>query len=162
MNTEKTENIEKTESTESTENSQIVPLFKTRKRVLRIPSPFGVLTFKRGQFASADKQVQEFMQNVVCKDPAMQVFVDPKEPTIDLSKQLSQVQLRQQELADLVSLQAQSVNQAHNDPHTATASVMSAGTNSGSVATDLTAQLKQKLAAQALKQTKVSPEDLGA
>jgi len=79
----------------------IVPLFKTRRAHLNVATAggLGMVTFFNQRFATTDERLQEYIQNSLLKDPALRIYVDKDEPTVDLETHMHTVKLPTSELA---------------------------------------------------------------
>lgn len=76
----------------------VVKLFKTRKKQLQLAvTGHGIVAFHNGRFATTNPELEAEIEKLF-KDPALLLYVDPEEETIDLDTQLNTVKLREHEL----------------------------------------------------------------
>lgn len=68
----------------------IAKVYKTRTRNMNFPTPFGLITFSNHRFLIEDVKENQakiaFIENVMMKDPATGIFVDPNEKERDLDQ----------------------------------------------------------------------------
>lgn len=135
-------------SKDSNENNRT--LFKSHRRTLRVMTHVGVISFKSSgngsKFATLDDEIESYVKTQLMKDRNLGIFIDPKEPTIDMLKSAGQIQVREEELDELIARQSEALAAKHEDTG-ATPTVATTGTSSANTATDVTASLRQQLAA---------------
>jgi hypothetical protein len=101
MTQEQTKTAQTTEAPKQAKNE--AQLFKTHHKFLQTPvRGYGMIAFYRQRFATKDAGLIEKLKKLT-RDPALRIYIDPNEPTVDLNTQLNSVALRQEELNDFLA-----------------------------------------------------------
>lgn len=80
-----------------------VTLFKTKKQHLQCPSEkFGVIGFRNKMFATTEPELEKYIKTVLMRDPALSIYIDPKEDTITLETDMYRVGMRTEEVNQFV------------------------------------------------------------
>lgn len=83
--------------------STTVTLFKTKKQHLQCPTEqFGVISFRNRTFATTDQDLEKYIKTTLMRDPALSIYIDPKEQKIDLETDMYRVGMRQEELQQFI------------------------------------------------------------
>lgn len=85
-----------------------VTLFKTKKQHLQCPTEqYGVISFRNRSFATTTKELEDYIKTVLMRDPALSIYIDPKEKEITLESDMYRVGMRTEELNQFVYDQMQ-------------------------------------------------------
>lgn len=83
-------------------------LFKSHDPMLQTSvRGFGLISFFRGRFATRNKELAQAIEEQLLYDPAMRIYIDPEEPEVDLTKDLSTVNVHPAELQAFIYEQQQ-------------------------------------------------------
>lgn len=86
----------------------IVTLFKTRKPFLNTAvADHGLISFYKQRFATINRKLEQHIKDQLLDDPALGIYIDPKEPEVDLDTQAHTVRLSPIELAQRAYQQRQ-------------------------------------------------------
>src|ERR1043165_2438110 len=100
--------------------ARIAKVYKTRSRSMNFPTPrFGILTFANHRLLVEDNEDNQqkirFIERVMLKDPALGIFVDPKEETRDLDAYIDSREVQHSEVQSFLAQQSEVLPESATD-----------------------------------------------